>query len=302
MLMRPIPDIHLNNHYQTEFSSALEGLPMNIPQLIKTIDAEDNPVNFRNQLLSISQLYFDGLIKTKNGADMAKGATWAEQAQALYNLNLAGKKAIGSFYRGKGIDFDGVKEIFMPYASAIIQYGGNDSIAKHRNIFDDYNTVHAFGRNLYDECRNITGIDTIVCVAGGGFEPSYLAMDILEKEELAVMRYSSYRSMPDSNVKLPKFAPKGYINDQIKNKKVLVIEDYVVSGKSLNKVMNYISKRKSREIYCTTVIGSNFYLPCIKQEVLNGSEEVFCEKEEDIRYIILHPGRFLKKIIKFPRI
>lgn len=305
--MKPIPEIRLSSYYKDEFlkQDRETRWKWNLRNLIKRIEKEDNPVNFRNQLLSISQLYFDGLVEKDPTTNVLKGAArrarkdklWSKQFDALSQLNLAGKKAVSSFYRGDGVDFDDVKDTFLPYASAIIKSDNKGSIAKHRNLLNEYNTVQTFGRNLCDECRDI-GIDTIVCVASGGFEPSYLAMDILEKEDLVVMRYS-HRSKEDSGVKLPVSASSVYFANKIKDKTVLVVEDWVASGQSLNGVMDYLSRRRPNGIYCTTVIGCDYYLPNINPEVFNGFNAFLCKKGDGSHYIIPSPGRFLKKIFNY---
>ncbi|GAG26571.1 unnamed protein product, partial [marine sediment metagenome] len=163
--------------------------------------------------------------------------------EILNKLCLAGKKSTGSYYRGEGIDFDGVKEIFLPYASEIIKRNPVGK-AKYRHLREYRGEVYNFGLNLPDISDE--SFDTLVCVASGGFEPAFLAMDMMEKDSLIPVRYSM-RQRNDFEVKVLKKASTAY-PQRIEGKRVLVIEDWVVSGKSLAEVMRYVAGMKPNKL------------------------------------------------------
>ncbi|MEA3514452.1 MAG: hypothetical protein U9R34_03180 [Nanoarchaeota archaeon] len=97
--MKAIPNISLSKHYQIERSFIKHHYNMNLQELIKNVETEDNPLNFNDQLLAISQLYFEGLIEKDTDQNIDQKNPWSEQQyETLSRLNLAGKKAIGSFY------------------------------------------------------------------------------------------------------------------------------------------------------------------------------------------------------------
>ena len=273
--MKPIPKINLNTHYESEFSSAELQFYNNMPGLIKMIETEDNPVNFKNQLLSIAQLYFDDLVDN----DVSGNTDWPEQSEALSKLNLAGKKAIGSFYRGEGIDFDGVKETLLPYASVFQKYAKNEKQSKARHLFYKSDYVQRFGLKLQQASNSMADIDTIVCVASGGFEPSYLAMDMLEKEDLGVMRFS-YIERKDSKVRVPACTPYSCLDAQIRDKRVMVVEDWMASGRSWSYVMKFTSDFKPAELYGGSVIGGDIIAPWFIMKVFSSSDPFFCRKLE----------------------
>lgn len=235
--MRPLPNIYLKKPF-----SQCSSWNKNLKQLTEKIEREDNPVAFKDQLLSIIQLYFNGLLSEND-----------EQSKEELpdKLCLAGKKAMGSFYRGEGIDFDSVKEMFLPYASEIIEQNP-EGAARCRHLLNYQQEVYQFGLKLPDILNG--PFDTLVCVATGGFEPSFLAMDIMEKDSLIPVRYSHRRQM-DTKVKILKKASAAYPR-MIKDKKVLVIEDWTIDGKSLVKVMKYVAKMEPSELYSAAVTGS----------------------------------------------
>ena len=292
--MNPIPNISLSRHYQAEKLLIEHSYHLNLQDLMKKIETEDNPLNFNDQLLAITQLYFEGLIEKYIDQNIDQENLESEQSETLSRLNLAGKKAIGSFYRGNGVDFDDIRETFLPYASTIMQSGNNDCAAKHRHaFFTDYDEVQRFGLNLPIISDYIGDIDTIACVASGGFEPSYLLMDMMEKEELAVMRYS-YNNKDDSEVRVPAYVSENYLGSQIKGKKVLVVEDMVSTGESLGQVMKFVSNLKPKEVYGTSVIGNNYVIN-LNANILNPLHPFLCEKIGLMSYMLRQFGRFMKK-------
>ncbi|MEA3514453.1 MAG: phosphoribosyltransferase [Nanoarchaeota archaeon] len=186
----------------------------------------------------------------------------------------------------------------MPSASTILQYGNNYCAAKHRHaFFSDYEEVQRFGLNLPTISDYIRDIDTIICVASGGFEPSYLLMDMMEKKDLVVMRYS-YNNKNDSEVKMPAFVAETDRDSQIKNKSVLVVEDVVSTGKSLGMVMKFVYNRKPKKVYGTSVIGSN-YPSNLNANILSPFQPFLCEKIEFTSYMLRQSGRFIKKLSGF---
>ena len=266
--MKMILDIDIKEHYKSEFDSA-EGWYTSagrLDALIKEIESEENPIDFKEQLLAITQLYFDSILDYPNYASFSTEQNtdeWAEQSEALDNLILAGKKSIGSFYQGDGIDFDEVKEIILPYADKIIEYNPTFDYAKTRHLRDAEQNVQRFGIELQKTFDNTKPIDTLVCIASGGFEPSFLAMDIIEKEELAVVRYSN-ESRDDQEVKVPIHTPEENLKSKIKDKTVLVIEDIVYTGMTLAKVMKYASGFMPNELYGIAVERLSHELPGIE--------------------------------------
>lgn len=241
-LMKPLPKIDL-----TEYNTTYDGYnyKKTLEELIKKVKKEEDVVDFINELLAIIQIYFDGLIHNRESNQIEK--------EILDNLFLAGKKIIGSFYRGEPIDLENIREIFLPYAPYIIKYGDKKS-AKDRHLERSYESVQTFGLTLPEILSKdgMESLDTLVCIATGAFEPSFLAMDIIEKEDLIAVRYSHF-SRNDPCVRIPR-TEKDIIS-KIKKKKVLVIEDIIISGDTLINVMSYLAKMEPDKLYGTSVIG-----------------------------------------------
>ena len=250
--MNKIPAINIREYYQAELDSAKGDeyfAGSDLKKLMEDLENEDNPVDFKEQLLAINQLYFEGILEEHSQDE------WDAQSKALEKLILAGKNAIGSFYDGNGTDFDSTKEIVLPYADKLIKYGNTSCNANgRRDLRQHENDTQKFGLELQKAFDNPKFIDTIICVASGAFEPSFLAMHIIEKDELTVVRYSHINKY-DSDIKIPKCFPKEYINSKIEDKKVLIAEDFIASGKTIKKVLSFVSALNPDELYCISVLG-----------------------------------------------
>lgn len=208
-----------------------------LKELLIGIEKENNPLYFRDKLMAIIQLYFDGIIDR----DLSDEEFWPLQSATLDKLFLAGKTAIGTFYRNEGINFDKIKEILLPSASDIILFGDNENKAKYRHLESQYDNLQKMGLEFQNilENRRFIRPDSLVCIASGAFEPSFLIMDILDIKELTPIRYSRC-CKKDKEVLVPKNAPKDYVSSKIKNKHVLVIEDWINGGQTLEKVIMHI--------------------------------------------------------------
>lgn len=274
--MKKIPELDITKHYQTEFDLAKgsNSYRVYLNELIKKIENEKNPMDFKEQLLAITQLYFDSTFDSTSYACFLieqNPDEWNTQSEVLDKLILAGKNAIGSFYSGDGIDLDSVKEIILPYADSIIKYGPEASIPKVRHLRGLYQNVQTFGIELQKTFDYTKPIDTLVCIASGAFEPSFLAMNIKEKEDLVVMRYS-VAGRDDKHVKVPNGASERYLKSKIEDKTVLVVEDVVCEGGTLAEVMKYSSGFRPDELYGISVKGYCRKLPKIDIELLSAEQ------------------------------
>ena len=143
--MKPLPDIYLYGKYSKDLFSATGIYSMFLGHLMEKIMAEKepekNPVNFKNYLMTISQLYTDGILEKNIDNEEDKSAQW----EALSRLNLAGKKAVGSFYRGEAMDFADIREILKPCAADILKYGNTEDASKPRHLFDEFQETNRLG-------------------------------------------------------------------------------------------------------------------------------------------------------------
>lgn len=262
--MKKIPWFEMTRQYRAEQNSRnYKYTHQFIEDLLDAIERERNPFNFREQLFAITQLYIDGLIakkyrKQKENQELTqhKGVARTVQGDALDALVQAGKSAIGSFYSGDGINCDAVRELFLQYAEYIAAYS-NKECPSSRHLSGEELAVQKFGFKMQEAFTTMLDVpDTLVCNVSGALEPSYLLMYICEKNDPLLLRYSHIRR-DDERVKTIDNNTQIKILPRLKKKKVLVVEDYAYTGKSIFKIVDYVVKFQPRSLYGVAVRGGD---------------------------------------------
>ncbi|MCK4927349.1 MAG: phosphoribosyltransferase, partial [Candidatus Aenigmarchaeota archaeon] len=240
--MKKIQKINLDEIYEDEILSVKPyTFNYKLADYLKMIQEDNNPLDFKEQLLAVTQLYYDGILNNQRWSDNVFGLKSKEfslKLEILDKLILSGKIAVGSFYEGKGIDADEVRSIFMPYISDILRYGDADTPSKTRHLRRYLSDVQDFGIALQERLDSkVKFPDVIVSVASGGLEPAYLAMHITEKDDLFVLRYSTERE--DSGVQVFGKDSNYFDGKDLKDKNVFVIDDIIETGTTMFNVLRY---------------------------------------------------------------
>lgn len=261
--MKKIQEINLDDIYEDEILSVKSyTFSYKLDDYLEMIQEENNPVDFKEQLFMITQLYYDGILNNQRWSDNAFGLKSKEfslKLEILDKLILSGKVAVGSFYDGKGIDADEVRDIFMPYISDILKYGDAEADSKTRHLRSNWSDVQDFGIVLQERLDSkVKFPDVIVSVASGGLEPAYLAMHITEKDDLFVLRYSTERN--DSKVQVFGRDNNYFDGNDLKDKNVFVFDDIIETGTTMFNVLRYIFNLKPSELYGSSVY-SRFITP-----------------------------------------
>ena len=239
--MKPLPYIELENIYGCLHISEEDRI-FTLDQILNGIEKEQNPVLVKEQILALVQMYFDSLINCGN-------MTFFNQEKVLSNLLNAGKKAVGSFYRGNGIDNE-TKDLILSNAKDISElintYGLHTN--KERNLANESKNVALLGRVFQPNADNLE-FDIIIPVASGGFEPSFLLADILEKDlhpiRCSPLRHDLYVHMPLPNAL-----------NKIKDKNVLVVEDTLVTGYTLSAILVNLNKLNPNMLYVAVAFAA----------------------------------------------
>lgn len=281
--MYKLPNLDLDKHYRTEFISASYDYQHDLKNLLERIERESNPINFWNQLYAITRLFYDGLLC--NGfldfykRQFRKLELWSDQKEVLDKLVECGKIAIGQFYRGDGIDSGKLREIFLPFSDRILKHGVN-SKAPSRKLDITYNDVQKFGLALQENLNDRISTPTSeICIASGGFEPSYLALNLIDREELTIARYSRIKKA-DKKVLTPKNAPEDYLDSAVKGKIVLVCEDSIGRGNTIQKLLQEIIKSKPTGLYGAVVSTNKNPFVGFDIGVINGQDPFIFEVKQ----------------------
>lgn len=270
MTLKPLPDVDLLDRYSHEYANFSQRERPRFTycsDILRGLEHEENPVILKSDILDLAQLLFEGIVlRPERGSCDGKKAC----LDALYD---AGKRCIGSFYRGEPEPPDTLRELLLPQATAIISYA-KDTPPKNRHLRWDY-TLQLFGRSLPKLFPGLSGIEVLVGIASGGFEPSFLLMDMLDCPLLPVA-YSHVHGT-DTTPHLPKLQKGPYLS-ALHGKQVLLVDDVVYSGKALWKVSCEVASAQPRALYGCAVAGL--------------SEQIVYDKKEALKRLVpsLRPG------------
>ena len=246
--MRPLPEFDFDEKYKCELNlrDYFGDHRKTLDVLLKKMDREKNALMFRNQLFATLQLYYDGMLSN----DTDEGSI-CSQEEVLDQLLLAGETFVDNFYRGEVIDFDEILDMIMPYETEILKWGYKGS-AKQRHLNGELHILklQSFGFNI-PEIVDMVNPDTLVCIASGGFEPAIIAKNITDNKTLAILKYSRIYER-NEEVRIPSETPNDCLHKKIEGKRVLVIDDLIVSGKTIYKVLNYLSEMEPETLHATT--------------------------------------------------
>jgi len=248
------PDVNeIQKRYNSTYSEN------RLPDLLKEIESQRNPHEFKEVVLGCIQLYYDGLVELETPSNNPE--IWEQQLETL-NAMLAGvQMTVAAFYRqDRDIPFDQVLEVIMPHDSFLIEYGSQKE-KKIRHLSREGVAVREYAINVAATLKD-GEIDVIMPIASGGFEPAALTASYLGISQMFPVRYSRV-SRGDKDVLVPTEAPADYAEQQISGKRVLMVDDIIASGATVSKLMEWITKGYTpREIQFAVVHSdhnSNFH-------------------------------------------
>jgi len=116
-------------------------------------------------------------------------------------------------------------------------------------LYTDWNELEQLCRLLADKCRDYHP-DVLVGISRGGLVPVRLLSDYLANPHVAIMRIEFYLGIGKTKDKPEITHP---LTIEVKDKKVLIVDDVSDSGKSLIEAKGYIEKLGAREVRVATL-------------------------------------------------
>jgi len=165
----------------------------------------------------------------------------------------------------------------MPHDSALVRHGSKSEY-KGRHLFGQEDHVAHYASDISKVLSN-ERIDLIIPIASGGFEPSALTADYLGVDKMFPLRYSRV-SRTDSKVLVPSRAPVRYPKQQIKGKRILIIDDIVGSGRTLSQFAKWIRRHSPTKVYFAVVQGGQTDLKSHNLHKHDNSQHLYtCDEE-----------------------
>ncbi|NCN51949.1 phosphoribosyltransferase [archaeon] len=204
--------------------------------IFRKLNSTRNLFEVKDLLLSTAQLYHDGLI--------FKGAEQSEKDNFNGFFSIL-NGYIRDFYNG-GLSLSKTKEEISKIKNGILKYSLIKA-PKERKLAGKETEIRKFKKNFEESY-----FDQIISVANGGFEPAAL-INSMDKEIIPV-RYSHVNGH-DKEVKLCNFYSQEELKNKIEGKKVILSEDYIHTGKTIDNVLEWTKKFSPNEIYVASVIN-----------------------------------------------
>lgn len=113
--------------------------------------------------------------------------------------------------------------------------------------------------DIYHDCKIIArelrnkkvSTDIIIGIARGGLVPARILSDLLDNDELHIVRVKFYESV-GKTAKEPKILHATQFS--ISGKKILLVDDIADTGKSLKATFNHLKEKNASEIFVVTLV------------------------------------------------
>ena len=216
--------------------------------------AWDNPrddYSAVEECLGILKLYYDGIYeKEQNSLSYFSETRHKNEKQTLEELLSGCKSIVGRVHSGSELLPSDLRQV-LSLEDKVTKYA-SDGQCGSRHLNKGYPIQELVSQ--LERIRDKKGdFDSVFYVASGGAEPALLYC-ARNGGIPTPIRFSNCR-LSDGNVAIPKSISTGYLKEKIRGKRVLLVEDVMISGLSIGKVIEYISKYKPKELYGCVVCG-----------------------------------------------
>lgn len=220
-----------------------------LDKILSKIEREKSPGIILSGICKLGQVLFDGMLNDQNHKE------FDEQRRTLDSLiDIGTKAAYETYFSDSDPDLDGIKHDIKEIEANLLKY--SDSDAKDRHLAYRRMDILYFGK-MIAKLAEKEDTDTLVAVMSGALEPTFVAKNIFSDSVVLPLRYSYY-SRSDLYVRKPNFLSQKEISKSVNNRKVLVIEDAAMTGKSMYNVINYVKKFSPSKLYSVYVYSGKF--------------------------------------------
>ncbi len=206
---------------------------------IRTFDEEDSPLEMKNNLLNLSSAVFRMISETDENE--RKEYPLNLERRTMDELIEIAKFGVRGFYEDN-LEFGIVKKEIRKFLEKKINLEPYRPIYQ-RHLKDDEDLVKRFMLEM-----KTSEFDVIMPVMNGGFEPALL---LNSRRGIIPIRYSVLKYSDRSP-----YTPECYkkdLKDDVKDKKILIMEDLIATGESILGVANFVRNFYPEEIYLSTV-------------------------------------------------
>ncbi|MCW1296447.1 MAG: phosphoribosyltransferase [Candidatus Parvarchaeota archaeon] len=199
--------------------------PITIENLVDNIRNKDCPNWIKKEnALCLCQVVYDGMLEQMLDQPSLLNKTFKVASEVCAKFYIPGYNA-----NVNERDLDYIKKTTRKFKIDI----------KFRPLNGSEDCVKDFIRSVVKYYKEHERPDVIISIASGGFEPALVLSKVLNTPHTTLRFSHHYRN--DENVKLLPFQEME-LKEKIPNSNVLLIDDWIESGRTINKVTDFLNE------------------------------------------------------------
>jgi len=209
--------------------------------LLENILTKEDPKKIKESILGIAQIFFDEVLDPTGTLETNQKEIWGSVWRAV-------ELAVPGYCKN-----DLSRELIRNEMSKHRWILGRCKNSYKRDAAYEFwmeTLLLPFADEVYSGLNE--KVDLIIPVASGGFEPAALCEYYLGVTNILPIRYSYYRKN-DCAVLVPPWESQETLEKNIGGKNILLAEDAIVRGKTLEGVSRWLEQYKPEKIYLAAV-------------------------------------------------
>jgi hypoxanthine phosphoribosyltransferase len=197
--------------------------------------------------LAILKRYYNWLCNKSSAGGQYPRLEWKKEKSTLEKLLAGCKGVVSGVYNGTSRE-ESIESI-LSLRSEIETYATfEDNLSTDRHIHKGYSQCEQqLAWELYKISRTEGKFDSVFYIASGGAEPALLFCALRGGIPIPI-RYSRFGDH-DRYVVLPADMPEEYIKEKVKGKRILVVDDFIMTGTSMLGTINYLMQYEPKTVY-----------------------------------------------------
>ncbi|MGV8152240.1 MAG: phosphoribosyltransferase [Candidatus Nanoarchaeia archaeon] len=219
--------------------------------ILEVSEAKENQNQYRDYdfccaVLNVAGLYFNSLIEnssSQNHSTLSK--TLDDMLQAI-------KLTTSQYYNNRKIEKKSIIKDLVLENNGVLIENSMYQISHEKHLkYDDFKYIKKSCESISDIMKEYD-LELIMPIATGGFEPAGVIASNINNLNIFPIRYSRLNKN-DKNVLVPKYITEEMVNKKIKDKKVLVIDDFISGGTTAQKTLDWVYSFKPEKLYFSPV-------------------------------------------------
>ncbi len=216
-----------------------------IESLLNGIESTDSPGKTLSGVCKISQLYIDGLLSIKEQPEYSE-----LQRGVLDSLMRCGMLSAKAVYEGRSNLLPEIKNELSKNSEEFKRICA-DRVSRSKYLEKSRPLIMNFRKDI-EKLLLEEPFDTVIAISAGGLEPAFAIASLRDTMKLMPIRLSPYM-MLDTDIRVPYACSGSYLDEKMREKRVLVVDDSVFSGFTIYNAMRFAVESGAKKTCGTAV-------------------------------------------------